>query len=114
MRHREQRLGYTTNENPDCLVIGLKVYDGIHFPDFAKETHRADFEAYFVDGPAFSLCPLHIDFQKAIRPFAEDVARIVKNVPPWSPEWATAAWVDDIVAGIRMPDTPKVPQPLLA
>ncbi len=114
MLHRERQLGYGTSRKPDGLVIGVKVYDGIHFPDFAKDSQRADFEPYFFDGPAFNLCPLHIDFQRAIRPFAEDVARIVRGVPPWLPEWASGPWVDDIVAGIRTPARPKVSQPLLS
>src|SRR5947208_5875856 len=53
MRHRETQLGYGTSQRPDGLIVGIKVNDGIHFPEFARERQYADFEAFFFDGPAF-------------------------------------------------------------
>jgi hypothetical protein len=114
MRHRELQLGFGTNANPNGLIIGIKVNDGIHFPDFARESHRVDFEPYFFDGPAFNQSPLHIEFQRAVRLFAADAAHIVKSAPAWSAEWATAPWMDDIVATVQTPASPKVSQPLLS
>jgi TIR domain-containing protein len=114
MLHRELQLGYGTDANPDGLMIGLKVNDGIHFPDFAKESHRADFEPFFFDCPAFNQSLLHIDFQRAIRSLAADVARIVNTAPEWSADWTTDPWMNDVVSSIRKPLVPKVPQPLLS
>ncbi|MBI4659921.1 MAG: toll/interleukin-1 receptor domain-containing protein [Verrucomicrobia bacterium] len=84
MLHREAQLGYGTAQNPDGLMIGVKVNDGIHFPGFAQDSQYADFEGYFFDGPAFAQSPLHVEFQKAIVALANDVARIVNGAPKWS------------------------------
>ena len=114
MLHREARLGYGTNQNPDGLVIGVKVNDGDSFPPYAADSQYADFEPFFFDGPAFLQSPLHLEFQKAIRPLAADVARVVKGVPPWSVEWETDPWLEDIVKKVQLPGKPQVAQPLIA
>jgi hypothetical protein len=114
MLHRESQLGYGTNQKPDGLLVGVKVDDGQHFPAYAADSQYADFEPFFFDGPAFIQSPLHLDFQKAIRPLAADVARIVKGAPPWSAEWETGPWLDDVVKQVQLPMQPQVPQPLIA
>jgi hypothetical protein len=114
MRHRESQLGYGTAERPDGLIVGIRVNDGLHFPDFAKNTQHADFERFFFDGPAFLQSPLHIDFQKAIVPLANDIAKIVAAAPPWSSEWSTAAWLDDVIARVQVPRKPKAAQPTIS
>jgi hypothetical protein len=113
MLYRESQLGFGTNERPDGLVIGIRVNDGIHFPQFAKDSQYADFEQFCFDGPAFTQSPLHVEFQKAIIPLTLDVARIVNKAPSWSPDWQTAAWTDDVITRVRLPPMPKVAQPLL-
>lgn len=113
MRHRETQLGFATTKNPDGLIVGVKVNDGDHFPPFAKERQYSCFEDYFVDGPGFTNHPTHVDFQRAIVPLSQDVARIVGLAPPWSSDWLTAAWTDDVISRLQTPSPPKVPQPLL-
>ncbi len=114
MLHRESQLGLGTTENSDGLIVGVKVNDGIHFPQFAKDSQYADMEQFFFDEYGFTQSPLYIDFQKRVLELAGDVARIVNNAPAWSQEWRTAAWLDDVIAGMRVPSPPKVTQPLLS
>jgi hypothetical protein len=113
MHHREVALGFGTNEQPDGLLVGVRVNDGVHFPDYARDTNYVDFEKYFVDGPGFSRSELHVDFQRAIVPFAQDVARIVQLAPEWSPEWLTPPWIDEIIAELGHPALPQMEQPVL-
>ena len=113
MRHREERLGYGTVQNPDGLIIGVKVNDGDYFPKFARISQHGDFEPYYVDCPGFRETPLHVEFEKAVVPLANDVARIAASVPPWVAEWLTPAWTDEVIAKVQKPATPKVPQPLI-
>lgn len=114
MRHREVKLGYGSGDKKkEGLIVGVRVNDGNWFPQYAKDSQRADFGPYYVDGPGFRQTPLFVDFQKAIVPLSEDVARVVNGAPVWSAEWATAAWTDDIIAGIQVPAAPIVAQPLI-
>jgi hypothetical protein len=112
-RHRELKLGLGTILKPDGLIVGLKVNDGKHFPSYAKFTQRSDFQGYYVEGPGFFQTPLHAEMQIKIREFSEDVARIIELAPPWSPDWLTPAWTDDVIAAVPTPPAAKVAPPLL-
>ena len=114
MHYRELKLGLGTNERPDGLLVGVRVNDGLYFPEYARETHYADFEPFFVDGPGFFRSELHVDFQRAVPSFADAVARVVRLAPDWSADWLTPAWTDDIVAQVGKPPPPQVNQPILA
>ena len=113
MQHREQKLGFTGN-NPDGLIAGVKVNDGIHFPPYAKDSQYADFEHLFFDGPGFAKTELYVEFQQKVAQLAVDVAKVIAKAPAWSPDWQTPAWTDDVIAGIVAPPRPKVQQPLLS
>lgn len=114
MRNREQQLGYGTTENPNGLIIGVRVNDGMHFPDYAKISQYGNFNGYYIDGPGFRKTELHAEFQQAIVPLAEDVARIIAKSPVWSPAWLTPPWMEDVIATVKIPEAPNVSQPLLS
>jgi hypothetical protein len=114
MRHRETKLGFGTAENTEGLIVGVRVNDGIHFPEYARESQSADMEKYFFDEHGFSQSPLYVDFQKQIAELAREVARVVNNAPPWADEWVSPAWIDEVVAGVQVGDAPKASQPSLA
>lgn len=111
--YREKQLGYGQDSDSEGLIAGIKVNDGIHFPEFAKDSHYADFERFFFDGPGFTKSERYVEFQEAIPPLCIDVARIIENAPPWSEQWGTAAWTDDVIADIEALPPPNVTQPLL-
>ena len=112
IRHREKQLGLTAN-NPDGLIAGVKVNDGIHFPDYVKVIQYADFEDLFFDGPGFAKSELYVDFQRKVGQLALDISTLISKVPEWSPEWLTPAWTDDVIATLAEPVRPRVAQPLL-
>ena len=111
MRFRENRVGYGTITKPEGLIVGIKVRDGKFFPDHAKFTQRADFENYFCAEIGFKATPLYVEFQKAILPFAHDVAHVVNNAPPWDADWINPVWNDNVIASIKMPGRPVVSVP---
>jgi hypothetical protein len=112
--HRERQLGYGRGQNSEGLLIGVKVNDGIHFPRFAKESQFADFEKYFFDGQGFARTELYVEFQREVAEFAKGVARVVEHAPPWSTEWETPEWTDDVIKNVGATAKPKVEQPTLA
>ncbi len=113
MRHREANLGFGTGGNAEGLIVGVRVNDGIHFPDYARDSQSADMEPYFFDEQGFTQSALYVDFQKKVADLAKEVARVVNNAPTWSDDWLTAAWLDDVVAGIQVGPAPTASQPLL-
>lgn len=113
MLHRESQLGFGKITNSDGLVVGIKVNDGDHFPQYARHIQYADFESYFVDGPGFTTTALHVEFQKAIVPLSTQIARIVSIAPVWCAEWLTPQWTDDIVATLPPASRLIVRQPVL-
>jgi hypothetical protein len=113
MLHREKQLGFT-GENPEGLIAGVKVHDGIHFPDYARNSQYADFEDVFYDESGFAKSPKYVEFQQKVKDLATDVAALISKVPAWSPDWGTPAWTDEVIAGIVAPPQPKVSQPLLS
>ena len=114
MRHRETKLGFGTTINTEGLIVGVRVNDGIHFPQYARDSQSADLEQYFFDEHGFTQSPLYIEFQRKVAELATEVARVVNNTPPWSEEWLTPAWTDDVVAGVQITPAAKVAQPSLA
>jgi len=112
--HRESKLGYGRGKNSEGLLIGVKVNDGIHFPKFAKESQFADFEKYFFDGQGFARTELYVEFQREVAEFAKGVGRVVERAPPWSTEWETPGWTDDVIKNVGSAAKPKVEQPTLA
>jgi hypothetical protein len=112
MRHREKELGFS-GRNPDGLIAGVRVHDGNFFPEFAKDSQYADFEDMFYDGPGFAKSEKYVEFQQKVKDLATDIATLISKVPPWSADWITPAWTDDVIATSSAPPRPKVPQPLL-
>jgi hypothetical protein len=113
IRHREEQLGYGRGANSEGLLVGVKVNDGNYFPTFAKNSQFDDFEPYFFDGRGFARTELYVEFQRKVAKFAEGVARVIRKAPPWSAEWETPAWTDDVIEGVAAPAKPKVQQPRL-
>ena len=50
---------------------------------------------------------------KKVAEFAEGVGRVIEKAPPWSAEWETPAWTDDVIEGVEALPKPKVLQPTL-
>lgn len=113
MRHREVKIGFGTIQHPGGLIMGINVNDGQHFPAFAREVQYANFQDYFIVGLCFSAVPEYAKFQKAIQELAPQVAAVVESAPDWSPDWLTAPWLDDVVARVQSPPSPKAEQPIL-
>jgi hypothetical protein len=54
-----------------------------------------------------------MDFQTAVKEFAEGLAGVINNAPPWSAEWERAEWTDDVIERRSVVSKPTVQQPTL-
>lgn len=92
--HRQERLGYSTVNNPGGLIVPLKIHDGDDFPPFVNNLQILDCNDYFIVGEAFTLTPGYVDFQRMLMKWVGDVAKAVKRAPEWNPEWLEEKWLE--------------------
>jgi TIR domain len=112
MFHREQQLGYRTINNPSGLVLPINVFDGEHFPPFAKQIQYLDCRRFVRPGSGFTKTERYVEFQDIMITWIDEVARAVNNAPAWMPEWLTKAWLDDIIKTLPHREQPTAQAPL--
>lgn len=97
MLHRERRLGYRTAGKPGGLIIPVSVHDGERFPEYARSIQFLDWTRYARVGEGFKRTEDYADFQGRVSRFAADVARAVKDAPPWDAQWLSDDWLKEAV-----------------
>lgn len=112
MRHREKKLGYRTNSNPNGLIMPLNIFDGEHFPKFAKDINYLNCIEYCYDGD-FKKTIGYIEFQKILKPWVVDLAESINKAPEWSEEWLKKEWIDDPINTIQQNPDYSFKQPIL-
>lgn len=113
MLHRERQLGYRTIANPQGLVLPITVFDGEHFPGFAKGIQYLDCKKYARVGDGFLKTERYIDFQDCLAGWVEDVAQAVASVPLWRKEWQEESWFTEAITKIGETPTYKFSRPAL-
>ena len=93
---REQALGMASAGNPQGLIYPIVYSDGEHFPSYAKA--RQYVTSFNNQSPDFNKlnCPLkqfkdslaYIEFFGMVRDIAKDISVMLKDIPPWSPDWS--------------------------
>ena len=93
MDYRQRQCGFLTIENPNGLIIPLKIFDGEHFPEYANSLQIFDCNNFNRVG-AVKQSPLYIEFQGMLQKWVEDVAIAYNNVPEWNDAWKHADWIN--------------------
>ena len=110
MRHRGQRLGLTSADNPTGLAIPVNLWDGDSFPSCVGDLHHLDCRPYMFVGKCFEDSDLFLEFQQKLQGWIPKVAGLVRNTPDWSQQWTTTDWLDVPYQELLIP-TPKIGQP---
>lgn len=97
MLYREKRLGFRTPNNPKGLIFPITLNDGDRFPEFAKTIQGPNWCEFARVGEGFRKTERYVEFQDKLEKWVLDLAPVVKNPPPWDPNWIKPKWVD--VAG---------------
>jgi hypothetical protein len=63
IRYRAQKLAYGTLGDPRGLIHPVRLYDGQHYPTFAKKTQSKDFNRFNRVGKAFLDTSTYLDLQ---------------------------------------------------
>ena len=113
INYRQNKLGYLTNENPSGLVIPVQLFDGIHYPQFAKDIQALDCREYNRVGNGMKQTTLYSDFQGLLQKWVTNIAGVIDGVPDWDSTWLEASWLDDPFDNQQNSDSCKMSRPKL-
>jgi hypothetical protein len=82
------------------LVIPARYFDGEHYPEPAKERQSRDFSKFACIMPRFWETEHAVEFDLTqLRPFASDLAQIIRAAPPFDPNFPVVEASDDLLLG---------------
>jgi len=110
---RQIHLGYNTVQNPNGLIIPLKIHDGIHFPKEIKEIQILDCNDFYRVGPSVEGTQLYIKLQDTLLKWVSDVAKSINGAPEWNPKWLTEEWLEEIENPFLLNHNIKISNPTL-
>jgi hypothetical protein len=94
--YRQRKCGYMTVDNPNGLIVPLKIFDGDLFPKYiTANTHIQDFNRFALDGIETSRPPIYFEFQEELKKWTEHVRIAHENSPEWNEDWKQPNWIDD-------------------
>lgn len=70
------------------LIHPIVFADGDHFPAEAKSAQRRDFSDWNLPPRPFQQSQEYLEFAKAVKDFADHLARQIDQAPEWSPTWS--------------------------
>jgi len=99
MDYRQRQCDYLSINNPNGLIVPLKIHDGEHFSDYVKSIQIADFNDYYLVGKGFQKTILYVEFQRKLKKWIEEVVLAYNHAPSWDvswkhPDWINKAWED--------------------
>lgn len=80
---REKELGMPSH----TLIAPLKVHDGEHFPQEAKDIQCLDVVSYYSTMPAFWTSSRAMELEVKLQDLARAIARIIDRAKPFDPAW---------------------------
>lgn len=98
MLYREKQLGLRSKLRPEGLILPVRLFDGSHYPKFARDIQSLDCTEYNIIYEYYKNTPQYFELQKLLRDsFAKKVAARITGAPPWSADWLASEWLDDSV-----------------
>jgi len=82
-RERERRL----NMKSHGLIAPMRFHDGEHFPKEAQSVQWLDVAQYTSTVPAFLTSARAMDLEDLLKGFARQIARTIRDSPPFQPDW---------------------------
>lgn len=93
--HRQKSLGFLTLENPAGLIIPLRLFDGEHYPDYARSLQMLDCIDFNMVGPCVKQAQIYLDLQKKLQVWVYEVAKAVNSAPNFDSNWLKEEWVEN-------------------
>jgi hypothetical protein len=92
MDYRQVQSGFLTIDNPNGLIVPIKIFDGEHFPPYANSLQIADFNKFSRLG--LEKTPLYTDFQEHLLAWMPNVTHAYNNAPEWNNDWKHPGWIE--------------------
>ncbi|WP_328448572.1 toll/interleukin-1 receptor domain-containing protein [Amycolatopsis sp. NBC_00438] len=105
MQAREKLLGLASPQRPQGLIYPIRYSDSVSFENEGRMRSWWDFKG--LDGPdkGFQESRDWHPFQQKVRQCAQDLAELLKQVPPWRPDWPVIDPPDPV-----LPPPPALPR----
>jgi hypothetical protein len=103
MAAREQLLGLASRELTRGLIFPILYSDSHNFPEYGKERMWHDMKGLDSPDPMFQQSLDWLEFHRRMRTIAADVEQMLRQVPPWRPDWPTERPAVPIPATTRFP-----------
>jgi hypothetical protein len=95
MYYRQCQLNLATINNPNGLILPVKIFDGQHFPQQAADIHTLDCTSYFRVGEAVKTSLIYLELQEKLIGWVDQVAAAIQAAPAWDAAWKSDAWLED-------------------
>lgn len=113
MHHRQIKLGFMSDKNPQGIIIPVRINDGDFFPECVKRIQSLDCRNYFRIGDGFKTTQRFIELQDKLIAWSEEVANAINISPEWSDLWTNIEWVTDSDTLIDLTTIKNTKQPRL-
>ncbi|SFH22491.1 TIR domain-containing protein [Amycolatopsis regifaucium] len=87
MAAREKMLGLASDDRPQGLIYPVRYSDSVHFENEGRLRSWWDFKGLDGADRAFHGSKDWHAFQLKVRDCARDLAELLRQVPPWQPDW---------------------------
>lgn len=113
MDYRQKEYNFRSLGNPNGLVIPINIFDGEHFPEYAKEIQYEDFRDFNWDN--IKNTELYLPFQRKLAGWVKNVGNAIQLAPTWNQNWLLdeAQWIDNPPKNYPINEVNKIPQPTL-
>ena len=82
------------------LIVPASFFDGENFPKTAKDVQFSDFSDFASTMPSFWATNRADEFEtQLLRPFAQNLAKKIKNAPPYDEGFTVVEVADELVGG---------------
>ncbi|WP_326957499.1 TIR domain-containing protein [Amycolatopsis sp. NBC_01286] len=105
MQAREKVLGLASPRRPQGLIYPIRYSDSVSFEDEGRRRSWWDFKGLDNPNKGFQESRDWHPFQQRVRECALDLATLLKQVPPWQPDWPVVERPDPV-----LPPPPSIPR----
>lgn len=105
MQAREEVLGLASPQRPQGLIYPVRYSDSNSFEEEGRQRSWWDFKGLDNPDKVFQESRDWIPFHQRVRQCAQDLAELLKQVPPWRPDWPVVERPDPV-----LPPPPPLPR----
>jgi hypothetical protein len=107
INHRQKELGFLTLENPTGLIVPIKIFDGEHFPEYAKDLQIFDCIDYNRVGEGMKKTERYIELQGKLQEWIYHVATAFEKAPVFNETWMNEEWVEIPSSKVQIASIPE-------